>query len=73
MIATFTAFAEIIAAYDIKRYRQYGGAYEFVAVVDFTDGSALHIRDYLFGDGSRTYVFHWQGRENNLIRRWDNA
>ena len=73
MMATLTAFAEIIAAYDIKRYRQYGGAYEFVAVVDFIDDSTLHIRDYLFNDGSRKYAFHWQDREHKIIRRWDNA
>ncbi|NUO82617.1 hypothetical protein HUU05_21305, partial [candidate division KSB1 bacterium] len=73
MTATIKVFADIIAAYDIKRYRQYGGAYEFVAAVDFTDGSTLYIRDYLFGDGSRKYAFHWEDREHKLIRRGDNA
>lgn len=73
MIAIFDSFAEIIAAYDIKRYRQYGGAYEFVAVVHFSDNSSLYIRDYLFLDGSRKYAFHWQDQHQNVIRRWDNA
>lgn len=73
MIAAFDSFAEIIASYDIKRYRQYGGAYEFVAVVYFKDNSALHIRDYVFIDGTHKYAFHWQGQHQNPIRRWDNA
>lgn len=73
MIAILNSFVEIIASYDIKKYRQYGGAYEFVAVVHFTDNSSLHIRDYLFIDGSRKYAFHWQDQQQNLIRRWDNA
>lgn len=73
MIAILNSFVGIIASYDIKKYRQYGGAYEFVAVVHFTDNSSLHIRDYLFIDGSRKYAFHWQDQQQNLIRRWDNA
>ncbi len=73
MIATLKHFAEIISAYDISKYRQYGGAYEFVAIVHFKNNSSLHIRDYLFIDGSRKYAFHWQDQQQNLIRRWDNA
>lgn len=73
MIATIKAFADIVASYNITRYRQYGGAYEFVAAIEFTDGSTLHLRDYLFSDGSRKYAFHWQDREHKLICRWDNA
>jgi hypothetical protein len=73
MIATFQFFAEIIVSYDIKRYRQYGGAYELVAVVHFTNNSSLHIRDYVFIDGSRKYAFHWQDQDQNLICRWDNT
>jgi hypothetical protein len=73
MIAILSSFVEIIASYDIKKYRQYGGAYEFVAMVHLRDNSSLHIRDYLFIDGSRKYAFHWQDQGQNLIRRWDNA
>ena len=73
MIAILDSFIEIIASYDIKKYRQYGGAYELVAVVYLVDNSSLHIRDYLFIDGSRKYAFHWQDQKQNLIRRWDNA
>ena len=73
MIATLKQFAEIISAYDISKYRQYGGAYEFVAVIHFIDNSSLHIRDYLFLDGSRKYAFHWQNQQQNMIHRWDNA
>jgi hypothetical protein len=37
------------------------------------DNSSLHIRDYLFRDGSRKYSFHWQDFQGQLIQRWDNS
>lgn len=73
MIATLKHFAGIISAYDISKYRQYGGAYELIAIVRFTNKSSLHILDYVFTDGSRKYAFHWQDAHQNLIRRWDNS
>ncbi|MFZ0456474.1 MAG: DUF6516 family protein [Ignavibacteriaceae bacterium] len=73
MISIIEAFAEIIDSYEIHRYRQYGKAYEFVAVVRFNNESELYIKDYLFLNGERKYSFHWQNKQNQLIRRWDNS
>lgn len=73
MISLIESFSEIIDSYEIRRYRQYGGAYEFVAIIRFTDNSELHIRDYLFLNGDRKYSFHWQDNQHQLIRRWDNS
>lgn len=73
MIATLKSYDDIIDTYTVTRYRQVGNAYEFVAIAYLKDNSSLHIRDYVFLDGSRKYSFHWQDEKNMLIRRWDNA
>lgn len=73
MISLIESYSEIIDSYEIRRYRQYGGAYEFVASIRFTDDSELHVRDYLFLGGERKYSFHWQDHHNQLIVRWDNS
>jgi len=73
MISIIEPFTEIIDSYEIHRYRQYGGAYEFVAVVQFNNNTESYIKDYLFLNGERKYSFHWQDKQNKLIRRWDNS
>lgn len=37
------------------------------------EGMTLHVRDYLFTDGSRKYSYHWQDRLCHCKIRWDNA
>jgi len=37
------------------------------------DDSELAIKDYLLGDGTRKYAYHWQNKDGILIIRWDNA
>ena len=73
MISILERYKNIVASYEIKKFRQFGGAHEFVASVSLTDDSTLHIRDYIFLDGSRKYAYHWHDRNQNLLRRWDNA
>ena len=73
MITLINSFREIVASYEVKRYQQLGGAYEFVALIEFNDKSTRYIRDYVFGNGSRKYSFQWQDFEHQLILRWDNA
>ncbi|MFQ5675055.1 MAG: DUF6516 family protein [bacterium] len=73
MISLLESYSEIIASYEVRRYRQYGGAYVFVAIIQFTDRSELHVRDYLFLNVERKYSFHWQDAQEQLISRWDNA
>lgn len=73
MISLIESYSEIIESYEIRRYRQYGGAYEFVGTVRFIDDSVLHFRDYFFLNGQRKYSFHWQNNRNQLIIRWDNS
>ncbi|MFA4830232.1 MAG: DUF6516 family protein [Thermodesulfovibrionales bacterium] len=66
-------FSDIITAYSIFEYKRYGLATELVAKIDFKDGSLLHIKDYLFIEGTRKYSYHWQDAQGRLITRWDNS
>ncbi|NCD42625.1 MAG: hypothetical protein EOL88_11090 [Bacteroidia bacterium] len=67
------AYPELVRTLDVIRFRQDGFTYEFVAKVELIDRSILHIRDYLFFDGSHKYAYQWQYAEGKLIARWDNA
>ncbi len=73
MISTLEQFSGIIISYKINKFREYGEAYELVAVIKFVDASTLYVRDYLFSDGKRKYSYHWQESNGALIIRWDNA
>ena len=73
MISLIESYSDIIDSYEIKRYRKYAEAQEFVAIVIFKDRSKLHIRDYLFLDDDRKYSYHWQDQRRKLIKRWDNS
>lgn len=66
-------FSDIVANYSVSEYRRYGSAASLVAVVEFKDNSFLHIKDYLFLDGTRKYSYHWQDANGNIISRWDNS
>lgn len=54
---------------DLKTWQQ--GFYLRVEV-EFVDHSKLFVREYV-DEVDRRYSYHWQSRENRLIRRWDNA
>jgi hypothetical protein len=71
---------EVLARYDaiiravaVERFRHFGSAHELRASITFSDESILHVRDYLFRDGSRKYAYHWQTRHGRMRRRWDNS
>ena len=66
-------FSDIITEYYVFEYRRYGSAASLVAKVEFKDSSLLHIRDYLFIEGTRKYSYHWQDAQGRLITRWDNS
>ncbi len=65
--------ANIIRAVDIERFRAFDVAHELRASITLVDGSLLHVRDYLFRDGTRKYAYHWQSPAGRLRRRWDNS
>ncbi len=41
--------------------------------VQLNNATELHVKDYLFLDGSRKYSYHWQDAHGVCIIRWDNA
>ncbi len=67
------AYADMIADYQVTDFRRFGSAHALVARLTLTDQSFLYIRDYLFEDGRRKYVFHWQEATGQLRIRWDNS
>jgi hypothetical protein len=65
--------ADLIREVTIERFRALGAAHELRASITLLAGSVLHVRDYVFGDGTRKYAYHWQTRRGRLRRRWDNS
>jgi hypothetical protein len=65
--------ADLIHDVNVERFRTIETAHELRASVTLIDGSVLHVRDYLFRDGTRKYAYHWQSRRGRLRRRWDNS
>ena len=66
-------FNDIIEKYDIQKFRILDNAYEIVLQINLINETSLHVRDYLFTDGSRKYSFHWQNTRFQCKIRWDNA
>ena len=66
-------YSDIITRVSVSDFRRYGSAVSLVAMVEFVNGSTLHIKDYLFLDGKRKYSYHWQDADSNLVSRWDNS
>ena len=54
-------------------YEQEGDAYMLQLSAVLLDDSHLKLRDYLFADGSRKYVYQWMEVAGTLRQRWDNA
>ena len=73
MIRVLEKYSNQIKRYDIIKYRSVGVSYEFVIKIIFQDLSELHVSDYLFLDGKRKYVFHYQDKNSKLIFRYDTA
>lgn len=66
-------FSEMIVTYSVIKFEKFGSAVSLVAQIEFNDHSILHIKDYLFSDGTRKYAYHWQDATGQLRMRWDNS
>ncbi|NKQ37136.1 MAG: hypothetical protein HF973_16165 [Chloroflexi bacterium] len=73
MLYLFEKYANLFQSWEIIQYEQEGGAYMLRVSAVLEDGSRLKIRDYLFADGQRKYVYQWMDADGTLRRRWDNA
>lgn len=69
----FEQYQDIILSYDVLQFRMVGASYQFIAKVCLSNQTELHIKDYLFLDGTRKYSYHWQDAQGICIVRWDNA
>ncbi|MGZ8191778.1 MAG: toxin-antitoxin system TumE family protein [Methylococcaceae bacterium] len=66
-------YPDIISDYDVLQFRMVGASYQFIAKVRLRNQTELHVKDYLFLDGTRKYSYHWQDAQGVCIFRWDNA
>jgi hypothetical protein len=66
-------FPDLVDAIDVIRFREGKGSFQLIARVLLQDDSLIHVKEYLFEDGSRKYAYHWQKPDGELIARWDNA
>lgn len=66
-------FPDLVVAYAVTKLEKFGSAVSLVAQLELSDHSILHIKDYLFGDGTRKYAYHWQDAAGQLRMRWDNS
>ena len=69
----FKQYQDIVLSYDVLQFRMVGASYQFIAKVYLSNQTELHIKDYLFLDGTRKYSYHWQDTQGICIVRWDNA
>ena len=73
MLELVKRFESIISSFNILLYEKEGTSSRLKLEVVFNDQSKLLIRDYIFNENERKYVFHWMDKDNNLIIRWDNS
>jgi hypothetical protein len=66
-------YRDIVRGVRVDRFRSIEAAHELRAHIVFRDASVLHVRDYVFRDGTRKYAYHWQTAAGQLRRRWDNS
>lgn len=73
MLSIFDTYESLFKSWRVTCYEQEGSAYMLHISAFLQDDSRLELRDYLFADGSRKYVYQWMESDGSLRRRWDNA
>jgi hypothetical protein len=64
--------ANWIKRYEVEDYRQWVGGFYYRLKINFKDHSILFVREYV-DESERSYSFHWQDQNSDMIARWDNA
>jgi len=64
---------KIVKSHKVMEYEHVGSSSRFKAEIRFKDDSSLSIRQIVIESFFFKYAYHWQDREGQLIRRWDNA
>lgn len=66
-------FKDIIKEITIEKYEVSGSNIKLRMKLSLIDGSDLFIRETIISGEKRKYSYHWQDKEDHLVKRWDNA
>ena len=66
-------FSDIIKATNIEKYDVSGDNIKLRMKLILKDESQLFIRETIISGEKRKYSYHWQDKNNRMIKRWDNA
>lgn len=61
-----------ITGYEVQDYKQWASGFYYRLKIQFENRSVLFVREYV-DEKERSYAFHWQDEDNQMIVRWDNA
>ena len=73
MLKLLAKYSDVIASYKISRFEHFGQILRFRAELTLADNTLLYVRETVLSTFIRKYSYHWQDRNGNLIKRWDNA
>lgn len=66
-------YKDIIRSDSIQKYEISGTNIKLRMTIVFVDDSCLFIKETIISGVKRKYAYHWQNKNNQLIKRWDNA
>lgn len=66
-------FSDIIKASNIEKYDVSGDNIKLRMNLILINESQLFIRETIISGVKRKYSYHWQDKNNRMIKRWDNA
>ena len=61
-----------VKSYEILNFKSFENGFYIKIKVAIVDNTELFIREYS-DEKERSYSYHWQDENQNLILRWDNA
>jgi hypothetical protein len=73
MLQLLEEFKHIIKQTKIKRCEVSGDNVKLRMILHLVNDSRLFIRETIISGEKRKYSYHWQDKNNTLIKRWDNA
>lgn len=62
----------LVQSFEIIDFKDFGNGYYFKIKVILLDDSEIFISEYI-DSSERNYSYHWQTKNSELIKRWDNA
>lgn len=66
-------FSTIIKNTTIHKYEVSGDNSKLRMKLSLIDNTDLFVRETVISGEMRKYSYHWQDKDGNLIKRWDNA